>query len=155
MNPKNWPNRKKWTATVIMAVYAFLAPFASSILVSLSLSNPAHYQAPAIGQISEEFDETNITILALLVSIFVLAFAIGPLIAGPASEIAGRFALPINANTDSIEPSFCIYRWACFSSLVLLALWHKTPLNLQYFASFRDWAEALRLPSVQVCLLTC
>ena len=33
LNPKNWPNRKKWIATLIMALYAFLAPFASSILV--------------------------------------------------------------------------------------------------------------------------
>lgn len=33
MNPKNWPPRKKWATTLIMAMYAFLAPFASSILV--------------------------------------------------------------------------------------------------------------------------
>ena len=34
LNPKNWPNRKKWIATGIVTVYTFLSPFASSILVS-------------------------------------------------------------------------------------------------------------------------
>ena len=40
---------------------------------------------------SVEFDETNITVLSLLVSVFVLAFAVGPVIAGPASELLGRY----------------------------------------------------------------
>ena len=52
------------------------------------------HQAPAIGQISREFGETNVTVLGLLVSIFVLAFAISPLVAGPASELFGRYLNP-------------------------------------------------------------
>lgn len=79
MNPKNWPNRKKWATTGIITLYVFLSPFASSIL------------APAVTQVAVEFQETNITILSLLVSVFVLAFAVGPLIAGPASELLGRY----------------------------------------------------------------
>jgi hypothetical protein len=35
LNPKNWPRKKKWRTTVIMSLYAFLSPFASSILVPL------------------------------------------------------------------------------------------------------------------------
>jgi len=38
LNPKNWPSKKKWIATLIMALYAFLAPFASSILVCFNHS---------------------------------------------------------------------------------------------------------------------
>jgi hypothetical protein len=38
LNPKNWPVGKKWGTTIMMTVYAFLAPFASSILVSSSFS---------------------------------------------------------------------------------------------------------------------
>jgi hypothetical protein len=34
LNPKNWPTTKKWAMTYMMAFYAFMAPFASSILVS-------------------------------------------------------------------------------------------------------------------------
>jgi len=56
----------------------------------ITLSNSANLKAPAIGQVGEDFGETNVTILALLVSVFVLAFAIGPLVAAPASEILGR-----------------------------------------------------------------
>lgn len=37
MNPKNWPKRKKWATTFIVALYVFLSPFASSILVSFTL----------------------------------------------------------------------------------------------------------------------
>ena len=79
MNPKNWPNRKKWATTGIITLYVFLSPFASSIL------------APAVTQVAIEFQETNVTILSLLVSVFVLAFAVGPVIAGPASELLGRY----------------------------------------------------------------
>ncbi|OAX40411.1 MFS general substrate transporter [Rhizopogon vinicolor AM-OR11-026] len=46
--------------------------------------------APAIGQISSTFGNNSDTISALTVSIFVLAYAFGPLFLGPMSEIYGR-----------------------------------------------------------------
>jgi len=72
-----------------MSLYVFLSPFASSILV-FSSSVLLTAQAPAVEQVAVDFHETNTTILSLLVSIFVLAFAIGPLVAAPASELFGR-----------------------------------------------------------------
>lgn len=46
--------------------------------------------APAISSISREFGVTNTVEQQLLLSVFILAFAVGPLFLGPLSEIYGR-----------------------------------------------------------------
>jgi multidrug resistance protein len=46
--------------------------------------------APALSTISKQFGVTNEVEASLMLSIFVLAYAIGPLFLGPASEIYGR-----------------------------------------------------------------
>lgn len=46
--------------------------------------------APALPQIAEEFHITSIVESQIVLSIFVLAFAVGPLILGPLSEVYGR-----------------------------------------------------------------
>lgn len=46
--------------------------------------------APALSAIGTEFNITNEVILSLTLSIFVLAYAVGPLFLGPISEIVGR-----------------------------------------------------------------
>ncbi|KAG2067617.1 MFS general substrate transporter [Suillus decipiens] len=46
--------------------------------------------APATGQVASSFGIDNSVILALTTSIFVLAYAVGPLFLGPLSEIYGR-----------------------------------------------------------------
>ncbi|EGN92983.1 hypothetical protein SERLA73DRAFT_190368 [Serpula lacrymans var. lacrymans S7.3] len=46
--------------------------------------------APASSQLAASFGITNAVMIALTTSIFVLAYAIGPLILGPLSEIYGR-----------------------------------------------------------------
>lgn len=46
--------------------------------------------APALPQIAEHFNITNPTLVAMTLSIFLLSFAIGPLILGPLSEMYGR-----------------------------------------------------------------
>ncbi|KIJ57287.1 hypothetical protein M422DRAFT_115273, partial [Sphaerobolus stellatus SS14] len=58
--------------------YTCITPIASSMMSS------------AVNQIGEEFGVTNSVILSMSVSIFVLAYAFGPLISGPLSEIFGR-----------------------------------------------------------------
>lgn len=44
----------------------------------------------ATGSLEEDFKETRTTVLALTTAIFVLGFAIGPLLWAPLSEIYGR-----------------------------------------------------------------
>ncbi|KAG1724530.1 MFS polyamine transporter [Suillus lakei] len=77
-NPKNWSFRRKWAATAIVSSFTFISPVSSSMI------------APATGQVASAFGISNEIVLALTTSIFVLAYAMGPLICGPLSEIYGR-----------------------------------------------------------------
>ncbi|KAG8845868.1 hypothetical protein FRB96_002236 [Tulasnella sp. 330] len=78
-NPHNWPMRKKWTAMTIVSFFTLMSPLASSMV------------APALPIISDEFGIKQGSVQSsLILSIFVLAYAIGPLILGPLSEIFGR-----------------------------------------------------------------
>jgi len=77
-NPKNWTMKKKWAATLVVSSFTFISPVSSSMV------------APALTSIAKEFNITNEVEIQLTLSIFVLAFAIGPLFLGPLSEIYGR-----------------------------------------------------------------
>ncbi|RDW80480.1 MFS multidrug transporter-like protein [Coleophoma crateriformis] len=77
-NPKNWPIKKKWLATVVVSSFTFISPVSSSMV------------APALTAIGRDLNITNEVELSLTLSIFVLAYAIGPLILGPLSEMYGR-----------------------------------------------------------------
>ena len=61
-----------------MASFTFISPLSSSIV------------APAISQISKDLQITSTVEQSLVFSIFVLAYAVGPLFLGPLSEIYGR-----------------------------------------------------------------
>lgn len=54
--------------------------------------------APALPTIAEEFHITNSMEQALVMSIFLLAYAIGPFLLGPLSEIYGRVVILQTAN---------------------------------------------------------
>ena len=69
-NPRHWTKSQKWVATIIVGVYVFLAPFTSTIF------------APCLPQIMASIGVTDPIEGALQVSIFVFAFAIGPLVQG-------------------------------------------------------------------------
>ncbi|KIP12227.1 hypothetical protein PHLGIDRAFT_62113 [Phlebiopsis gigantea 11061_1 CR5-6] len=77
-NPKNWSFKRKWAATAIVSAFTFISPVSSSMI------------APATQQIAEQFNLTSSVVIALTTSIFVLAYAFGPLFLGPLSEIYGR-----------------------------------------------------------------
>lgn len=73
-DPRNWSVSKKVYLTGFVSLYALISPMSSSIL------------SPAVSEISQDFHITNSTISAMLVSIQILAWAIGPLIISPLSE---------------------------------------------------------------------
>ncbi|RLV94171.1 hypothetical protein JA1_001913 [Spathaspora sp. JA1] len=74
-NPRNWPLRTKVIMLSFVSLYAFVAPMSSSIL------------SPAMSFISSEFNiEPQSPLQAMVVSIQILAWAIGPLIIAPLSE---------------------------------------------------------------------
>lgn len=49
--------------------------------------------APAVHQIMAEFGSSSEVVPSLIVSIYVLGFALGPLVFGPLSEVYGRLAV--------------------------------------------------------------
>ncbi|RDH30347.1 FAD binding domain-domain-containing protein [Aspergillus welwitschiae] len=77
-NPKNWPMKKKWAAVVTVSCFTFISPVSSSMV------------APALSSISADFNITDEVISQLTLSVFILAYAVGPLFLGPLSEIYGR-----------------------------------------------------------------
>lgn len=77
-NPRNWPSKRKWRSTAIVSIYTLLSPFASTML------------SPAIESIDITFGNTNQTLSSLMVSIYVLAWALFPTVVAPCSEIFGR-----------------------------------------------------------------
>lgn len=67
--------------------------------------------APALTSISKEFGITNVVEAQLVLSIFVLAYAIGPLYLGPLSEIYGRVPVLQLANLV-----YLVFNIACGAS---------------------------------------
>ncbi|THC97100.1 hypothetical protein EYZ11_003418 [Aspergillus tanneri] len=77
-NPKNWPMKKKWASVITVSLFTFISPVSSSMV------------APALPSIRADFNIQDEVISQLTLSIFVLAYAVGPLFLGPLSEIYGR-----------------------------------------------------------------
>ncbi|OCL08870.1 MFS general substrate transporter [Glonium stellatum] len=80
-NPMNWSTRKKWAATFVVSSFTLISPVSSSMV------------APALNEVSKDLRMTSEIETQLTLSIFVLAYAIGPLFLGPLSEIFGRVYL--------------------------------------------------------------
>jgi MFS family permease len=76
-NPRNFSTLGKWTITILVAIATFGVTFDSSAYTG------------GIRQIIEQFD-VNQEVATLGVSLFVLGFAIGPLLWAPLSELYGR-----------------------------------------------------------------
>ncbi|KAK4987671.1 hypothetical protein LTR66_007535 [Elasticomyces elasticus] len=77
-NPKNWSMKRKWAATLVVSSFTFISPVSSSMV------------APALTTIARDLYITSQATQQLVLSIFILAYAIGPLFFGPLSEIYGR-----------------------------------------------------------------
>ncbi|KAM0249564.1 hypothetical protein ACHAQJ_008993 [Trichoderma viride] len=80
-NPKNWPNKIKWRYTVAVSFFTFISPVSSAMI------------APALSKLGEDLNMKNKLEMELALSIFILAYAVGPLFFGPASELYGRVRL--------------------------------------------------------------
>ncbi|KAF9450283.1 multidrug resistance protein 4 [Macrolepiota fuliginosa MF-IS2] len=78
VNARNWPTGKKWRAVFAVSLYTFVSPLASSMM------------APGLPEVATKYGITNPTVIALTLSVFLISFAIGPLIFAPLSEMYGR-----------------------------------------------------------------
>ncbi|PYH75204.1 MFS transporter [Aspergillus vadensis CBS 113365] len=77
-NPKNWSMSKKWAVTITVSLFTFISPVSSSMI------------SPALTKIAKELNITSEVESELSLSVFVLAYAVGPLCFGPLSELFGR-----------------------------------------------------------------
>ncbi|CAH2351568.1 polyamine transporter 3 [[Candida] railenensis] len=73
-DPRNWPVSTKVSLTALVSLYTLVSPMSTSML------------SPAMTEISKEFGITNSVIAAMVVSIQLLAWAVGPLLIAPLSE---------------------------------------------------------------------
>ncbi|KIA75605.1 cycloheximide resistance protein [Aspergillus ustus] len=80
-NPKNWSSTRKITATITIALISILTPLGSSMV------------APSTSQLMDEFHFTSDILGAFVVSVYLLGYAIGPLILAPLSELYGRMPI--------------------------------------------------------------
>ncbi|KAK3367528.1 major facilitator superfamily domain-containing protein [Podospora didyma] len=80
-NPQNWPRGTAWRQIAIVSLLSFLIPLGATMF------------APAVHQVMLEFSSTNEALSALIVSIYVLGWALGPLVLAPLSEVHGRMVI--------------------------------------------------------------
>ncbi|KND90374.1 putative transporter [Tolypocladium ophioglossoides CBS 100239] len=85
-NPKCWPIRRKWAAVICVSSFTLISPVASSMV------------APGLEAIGQDLDITSELERALVLSIFVAAYALGPLLWGPLSELYGRVVVIQSSN---------------------------------------------------------
>ncbi|KAM4064720.1 major facilitator superfamily protein [Hirsutella rhossiliensis] len=85
-NPKCWPIKRKWAAVFCVSLFTLISPMASSMV------------APDLEAIGRDLDITSELKQALVLSIFVAAFALGPLLWGPLSELYGRVIIIQTSN---------------------------------------------------------
>lgn len=67
-NPKNWLRSRKWAVVFVVSTFTLMSPMSSSMI------------APSLTAIGEELDIPDGFGRVLALSIFVLAYAIGPLL---------------------------------------------------------------------------
>ena len=79
-NPLNWSASVKFTNIGIVSALTFITPLASSML------------APGIPLIENEFHNHNLELASFVLSVYILGFAIGPMILAPMSELYGNFS---------------------------------------------------------------
>lgn len=85
-NPHNWTKNKKWLSTILVSCFTFISPVSSTML------------APALPDLATEFNISSDFETYLLMSIFLLAYAIGPFLLAPLSEMFGRVVVLQSAN---------------------------------------------------------
>ncbi|MCJ1403418.1 hypothetical protein MMC11_006641 [Xylographa trunciseda] len=76
-NPLNWPQRKKWAVTLLCSMSGLITLMSGTMM------------APALSNIGSDLHLGDAAV-QLTLSIYVLAYAFGPLILAPTTEIYGR-----------------------------------------------------------------
>lgn len=95
-NPYNWPKGRKYATTLLLSALSFNTIAASTIV------------APTLPQISKDLSIPSASTTQLVLSIYVLAYAIGNFFWAPLSECYGRKSVLQTANLW-----FCVWNLVC------------------------------------------
>lgn len=96
VNPHNWPAARKYIVTILLSAFSFSTLMSSTII------------APALPQIRKDFNTSTDSKTQLVLSIYVLAYAVGYLFWAPLSEVYGRKKILLIASLW-----FCIWNLIC------------------------------------------
>ncbi|CAG8068321.1 unnamed protein product [Penicillium olsonii] len=77
-NPLNWTSKKKFGATMSIALITLLTPLGSSMF------------APGVPKLVQEFTVTSTELSSFVVSVYLVGYCFGPLLIAPLSEMYGR-----------------------------------------------------------------
>jgi multidrug resistance protein len=84
--PLNFPEGRKFLLLGLISIITLISPLASSMF------------APGVTFMNKEFNNTSTILTSFSVSVFVLGYAIGPILLSPLSEIYGRRPVLTGAN---------------------------------------------------------
>ncbi|KAI0412499.1 cycloheximide resistance protein [Xylaria grammica] len=93
-NPYNWSTLRKVLNCGCVSFQTFLSPLASSVF------------APGVPLVLQEFHSSSPEIATFVVSVYLLGFAVGPVVLAPLSEIYGRVPIYHICNVGFI--AFCV-----------------------------------------------
>ncbi|PLB47918.1 synaptic vesicle transporter [Aspergillus steynii IBT 23096] len=85
-NPMNWTSFRKWLTIALISISSYNVSLVSTIF------------SPAVPAVQEEFNNHDDSISSLMVSVYVMGAAIGPLILTPITEMSGRLPMTHAAN---------------------------------------------------------
>lgn len=95
-SPRNWTKKRKWITVLTASGFGFVSPIASTML------------APALPVMGTDLSISEASARQMILSIFVLAYAFGPLLLSPLSEVYGRVRVMQSAST-----MFLVFNLAC------------------------------------------
>jgi hypothetical protein len=95
-NPRDWTSKAKVFNCLTIILLTLLTPLASSMF------------APGVPDVLRNFHTDSQTLAEFVVSIYILGYAIGPLLIGPASETYGRYPVYVACSV-----LFLIFTIAC------------------------------------------
>jgi MFS transporter, DHA1 family, multidrug resistance protein len=137
-NPQNWSNGKRATISIIICAYTFIVYTGSAIYTSSTLG------------VIEKFGVTHLD-ASLPLSLYVLAYGMGPLLWAPLSEIPVIGRSPVYAGTMALfvilsVPTALVDNFAGLLVLRFLQGFFGSPCLANGAASMQDMYSLLNLP---------
>ncbi|ROW15985.1 hypothetical protein VPNG_02627 [Cytospora leucostoma] len=134
--PKNWPNGQKWKSTWAVSMFVFISPVSSAMI------------APALQDLAAGLDMHAQVETYMSLAIFILAYAVGPILFGPASELYGRKRLLQTSNVWylawNLGCGFAQTKGQFFAFRFLAGMGGSAPLALGGGAISDMWAAEQR-----------